>query len=77
LLQFCSSLSSSPPFQFTAAPPSLPAALTLFLAAAAAAAGAQAAAAASDVASLVEKALAKLPPEMVAEAKDPKSKAKS
>ena len=67
LLQFCTSL-SSPPFRFPAAPPSLPAALPLFLAAAAAA---------SDVASLVEKALAKLSPKMVAEAKDPKRKAKS
>jgi hypothetical protein len=32
---------------------------------------------APDVASLIEKAIAKLPPEMVAEAKDPKRKAKS
>ena len=53
---------------------SLPAALPLFLAAAAA--GAQAADA-SDVASLVEKAQAKLSPKMVGKAKDPKRKAKS
>jgi len=33
--------------------------------------------AAPDVASLIEKAIAKLPPEMAAEAKDPKRKAKS
>ena len=33
--------------------------------------------AALDVASLIEKAIAKLPPEMAAEAKDPKRKAKS
>ncbi|XP_039794912.1 uncharacterized protein LOC120660439 isoform X1 [Panicum virgatum] len=36
-----------------------------------------AASTAPDIASLVEKALAKLPPEMAAEAKDPKRKAKS
>ena len=33
--------------------------------------------AALDVASLIEKAIAKLPPKMAAEAKDPKRKAKS
>jgi len=41
------------------------------------AAAGSAASTAPDVASLVEKALAKLPPEMAVEAKDPKRKAKS